>query len=182
MSSAWAFHASRLIAPPFHHKELFFSFPHTPPSPSHLTSPHPTRQHKQWPKYTTDEVSKHRTASDLWLICRSRDPKTGSLLPLSNVLDVSTKCDDADADKKHGNWSASLFRRGHPGGDDILLKRAGTDVSEEFHFAVRHTKEAQEYFAAFKVGEVDWTPEEVKAMEAAEAERKKKEGGGCAIC
>ena len=79
-----------------------------------------------------------------------------------------------------GNWS-SVTRNGHPGGETILRERAGTDVTEEFHFAVQHSKDAQDMFEAFKVGEVAWTEEEKKAIASADEERRKKEGG-CSVC
>lgn len=134
---------------------------------------------KEWPKYTTAEVSNHRTAEDLWLICRTRDPKSGSYT-VSHVLDVSTKAKATDAGTR---WSSPLFKYGHPGGDSILLQRAGTDVTSEFHFTVLHSEGAVRMLGAFKVGEVSWTAEEMRNIGEEEKERRKKEGGGgCSIC
>ena len=58
--------------------------------------------------YTLDEVSKHNTANDLWLV-------------VDNVV-----------------YNVTTFLHNHPGGQDALLYNGGKDATEYFHKIAKH--------------------------------------------
>ncbi|OVA00835.1 Cytochrome b5-like heme/steroid binding domain [Macleaya cordata] len=76
--------------------------------------------------FTWQEASEHKTRDDCWVIVDGK------------VYDVTDYLDE------------------HPGGDDVLLKAAGRDATDEFEDA-GHSKSAIELMKSYCIGEVDPT-------------------------
>ncbi|XP_051145711.1 cytochrome b5 [Andrographis paniculata] len=84
--------------------------------------------------YTMEEASQHNTGGDCWVVIDGK------------VYDVSSYLDE------------------HPGGDDVLIRAAGKDATEEFEDA-GHSKSAREQMEQFFIGELDEMPPPIPQME-----------------
>jgi cytochrome-b5 reductase len=88
--------------------------------------------------FTLEQVQKHNTVDDLWIVLHNK----GSLPPpglrprlTSTVYDVTKYLDD------------------HPGGTEVLVEVAGTDATEAFE-GVGHSDEAREQLEPYYVGDL----------------------------
>eukprot|EP01124_Arcella_intermedia_P014387 TRINITY_DN2080_c0_g1_i1.p1 TRINITY_DN2080_c0_g1~~TRINITY_DN2080_c0_g1_i1.p1 ORF type:complete len:135 (-),score=17.75 TRINITY_DN2080_c0_g1_i1:43-417(-) len=75
-------------------------------------------------KYSYSEVWKHRTEKDLWVIYEGK------------VLDVTE------------------FLKDHPGGEDVLMEYAGTDLTQAFA-DIGHSEKAVEMTSKYVIGVID---------------------------
>lgn len=98
-------------------------------------------------KYTIEQVSKHNKNNDIWIIYRNK------------VVDVTA------------------FLSEHPGGPEVLLEHAGSNVTHRFD-DVGHSEEAKETMKKYIVGELD-TPyqKEEKPVLKPELLKDRKEDG-----
>ena len=96
------------------------------------------------PLITYEELSKHTSRGDAWIVIRGR------------VID------------------ATPYLAEHPGGEDILLANAGTDCTEEFNNkeGEGHTDYAFSLSDKFWVGNLDYDSPKVLVTKSAEAKRK----------
>lgn len=72
--------------------------------------------------YTTEEVAKHNTEQDAWVII------DGKIYDLSH------------------------FAQKHPGGAEVILEHLGTDVSAIFNGVAKHTPQIKEHLQEHCVG------------------------------
>jgi len=79
------------------------------------------------PEYTTTEVARHHTLSDLWMILDG------------GVYDVT----------KFANGE----KGGHPGGFEVLVAYGGTDGTADFDF-ISHSKFARRLMSRYRIGKV----------------------------
>eukprot|EP00561_Arcocellulus_cornucervis_P014747 CAMPEP_0185802400 /NCGR_PEP_ID=MMETSP1322-20130828/1982_1 /TAXON_ID=265543 /ORGANISM="Minutocellus polymorphus, Strain RCC2270" /LENGTH=136 /DNA_ID=CAMNT_0028498159 /DNA_START=68 /DNA_END=478 /DNA_ORIENTATION=- len=103
-------------------------------------------------EYTMEEVSKHNTQEDCWLVIGN--DSTGG----PKVYDVSAYLDD------------------HPGGAEVMLDVSGQDA-DEFFEDIGHSNDAREELTKYLVGSLKMDEEE-KKRRAAAAEKAKAGGGG----
>jgi cytochrome b involved in lipid metabolism len=73
---------------------------------------------------TMKEVSKHNKPDDMWMVLHGK------------VYDVTKFLED------------------HPGGTDIMIENAGTDVTNQFE-EMSHTKEARRQATQFHIGDIE---------------------------
>ena len=73
--------------------------------------------------YSRKEVAEHNSNKDTWLVIHN------------NVYDVTT------------------FLNEHPGGEEVLIEKAGKDATENFE-DVGHSSDAREMMKKYKVGEL----------------------------
>mmetsp|Transcript_107902 Transcript_107902/g.302182 ORF Transcript_107902/g.302182 Transcript_107902/m.302182 type:complete len:133 (+) Transcript_107902:71-469(+) len=106
---------------------------------------------KELKEYTADEVSKHTTQDDCWLVIGNQS--NGG----SKVYDVSKYLDD------------------HPGGAEVMLDVAGQNA-DEFFEDIGHSKEAREELKKYLIGTFKLDEATLAKMKA-DAERKAKQGG-----
>mmetsp|Transcript_17694 Transcript_17694/g.28642 ORF Transcript_17694/g.28642 Transcript_17694/m.28642 type:complete len:680 (-) Transcript_17694:1254-3293(-) len=78
-------------------------------------------------EYSLDEVARHHTIDDLWLIVDE------------GVFDLTRY--------------AKMQKGGHPGGVDILLAYAGSNATAEYHF-INHSKFANRLLRRYRIGRV----------------------------
>ena len=79
---------------------------------------------------TMEEVSKHNQPDDMWMVLHGK------------VYDVT------------------MFLEEHPGGSDILIETAGTDVTNQFE-EMLHSKIARQQTTQFHIGDIEgYIPEE----------------------
>ena len=102
-------------------------------------APAPTKDSKGRKFITRADVAKHSDRDDMWFVIEGK------------VYGVSKYLED------------------HPGGEEVLLDRAGQDATEDFE-DVGHSNEARKQLKAFEVGELP--PSERAVVQAAG------EGGG----
>mmetsp|Transcript_22107 Transcript_22107/g.32301 ORF Transcript_22107/g.32301 Transcript_22107/m.32301 type:complete len:132 (+) Transcript_22107:95-490(+) len=100
---------------------------------------------------TMDEVGKHNTNDDCWLVIGN--DKTGG----PKVYNITDYLDD------------------HPGGAEVLLDVSGQDA-DEFFEDIGHSKDARDELAKFQVGVLKLDEAELKRR--AEAAQKAAEAGG----
>ncbi|RSL59355.1 hypothetical protein CEP54_007289 [Fusarium duplospermum] len=67
-------------------------------------------------------------------------------------------------------YDISTFLSEHPGGEDILLEAAGTDVTEDFFDL--HSDEAQEWLPAYHIGSLDLAPRPAKDLVTDQSQRR----------
>eukprot|EP00529_Nitzschia_sp_RCC80_P032924 CAMPEP_0113462832 /NCGR_PEP_ID=MMETSP0014_2-20120614/12317_1 /TAXON_ID=2857 /ORGANISM="Nitzschia sp." /LENGTH=133 /DNA_ID=CAMNT_0000354751 /DNA_START=1064 /DNA_END=1465 /DNA_ORIENTATION=+ /assembly_acc=CAM_ASM_000159 len=106
-------------------------------------------------EYTTDDVSKHNTNDDCWLVIGNSSnggPK---------VYDVTKYLDD------------------HPGGAEVMLDVAGQNA-DEFFEDIGHSKEARKELEKYLIGTYKLTEEELAKMKE-EAEKKAQQGGSSSM-
>eukprot|EP00559_Dactyliosolen_fragilissimus_P009514 CAMPEP_0184862016 /NCGR_PEP_ID=MMETSP0580-20130426/6560_1 /TAXON_ID=1118495 /ORGANISM="Dactyliosolen fragilissimus" /LENGTH=123 /DNA_ID=CAMNT_0027359715 /DNA_START=161 /DNA_END=532 /DNA_ORIENTATION=+ len=103
-----------------------------------------------------DEVSKHNTDKDCWLVIGNE--KTGG----PKVYDVTSYLDD------------------HPGGAEVLLDVAGQDA-DEFFEDIGHSKDAREELKSHLVGTLKLDPEEIARRKAAAEAQAAGNGGGISV-
>lgn len=78
--------------------------------------------------YQMEEVAKHNTSESLWCVI-------------------------------HGKaYDLTEWQRDHPGGEDVLLEKAGQDASDEFEDSF-HSEEAREQMKKYELGRVEGIPE-----------------------
>ena len=77
-------------------------------------------------EYSLDEVSKHHTAEDCWVIVDG------------GVYDITA-------------YAARTGKNGHPGGSEILIAYGGADVTAEFDF-ISHSKFARRLLGRYRIG------------------------------
>eukprot|EP00541_Cyclophora_tenuis_P018671 CAMPEP_0116558210 /NCGR_PEP_ID=MMETSP0397-20121206/9688_1 /TAXON_ID=216820 /ORGANISM="Cyclophora tenuis, Strain ECT3854" /LENGTH=136 /DNA_ID=CAMNT_0004083791 /DNA_START=48 /DNA_END=458 /DNA_ORIENTATION=- len=107
--------------------------------------------------YTLEEISKHNTQEDCWLIIGNL--KNGG----PKVYDVTSYLDD------------------HPGGAEVLLDVAGQDA-DEFFEDIGHSKDAREDLKKFYVGEYKVDEATLQKMkEMAEKQAQAGQGGGSSV-
>lgn len=100
-------------------------------------APAPTKDEKGRAFVTRETVAKHKTRDDVWMAIHGK------------VYNVSKYLED------------------HPGGEEVLMDRAGVDATEDFE-DVGHSNDARKQLTKFEVGELP--PHERSAP--------KSEGGG----
>jgi len=71
--------------------------------------------------YTISEIKKHNTINDCWIYSNN------------NVYDIT-----------------KLIKK-HPGGENCLLKKAGTDCSNDYYF---HSKGGKSVWNKYKIGKI----------------------------
>jgi len=86
-------------------------------------APEPTADAKGRPFITREMIKNHNSRSDVWMSIHGK------------VIDVTKYLDD------------------HPGGEEVLLDRAGQDGTEDFE-DVGHSNEARKQLASMEVGEL----------------------------
>uniref|UniRef100_A0A7S1UHH4 Cytochrome b5 heme-binding domain-containing protein n=1 Tax=Phaeomonas parva TaxID=124430 RepID=A0A7S1UHH4_9STRA len=104
--------------------------------------------------YTWDEVKKHSTAEDCWIV-------------VGNETNGGPKV-----------YDVSKYLESHPGGSDVIEDVAGEDADESFE-DMGHSEEARNIMRKYLVGTLFLTEEEKAAMEAKKA--KAKSSGGMNI-
>ena len=109
------------------------------------SEPEPTHDEKGRPFINLASLAKHSSREDIWMSIAGK------------VYNVSEYLDD------------------HPGGEEVLLDRAGKDATEDFE-DVGHSNEARKQLKKYEVGEL---PPSEKAKAAAQAEAGA--GGGMAL-
>eukprot|EP00428_Durinskia_dybowskii_P057803 CAMPEP_0170316802 /NCGR_PEP_ID=MMETSP0116_2-20130129/59048_1 /TAXON_ID=400756 /ORGANISM="Durinskia baltica, Strain CSIRO CS-38" /LENGTH=126 /DNA_ID=CAMNT_0010569399 /DNA_START=55 /DNA_END=432 /DNA_ORIENTATION=+ len=105
---------------------------------------------KELKEYTADEVSKHTTQDDCWLVIGNQSnggPK---------VYDVTKYLDD------------------HPGGAEVMLDVAGQNA-DEFFEDIGHSKEARQELQKYLIGTFKLDEATLAKMKA-DAERKAQQG------
>mmetsp|Transcript_13202 Transcript_13202/g.37151 ORF Transcript_13202/g.37151 Transcript_13202/m.37151 type:complete len:136 (-) Transcript_13202:1793-2200(-) len=103
---------------------------------------------KELKEYYTEEVAKHNTEGDVWMII-GNDNNGGP-----KVYDVTRYLDD------------------HPGGSEVLLDVAGQNA-DEFFEDIGHSTEARKELAKYLIGTYKMTEAEIEELRAKEAEAKK---------
>ncbi|OQS07880.1 cytochrome b5 [Thraustotheca clavata] len=101
-------------------------------------------------QFVADEVAKHNTTEDCWLIIGEANEK--------KVYDVTKYLDD------------------HPGGPEIILDLAGRDANEEFE-DIGHSTDARKALAKYLIGTLKEEPKAAGAKDTAGA-TKPVSGGG----
>lgn len=110
---------------------------------------------KELKEYSTEEVSKHTSEDDCWMIIGNEQnggPK---------VYDVSNYLDD------------------HPGGAEVMLDLAGQNA-DEFFEDIGHSQDARNELKRYLIGTYKMTEEELEKMRL-DAEKKAKSGGASPI-
>mmetsp|Transcript_25372 Transcript_25372/g.59781 ORF Transcript_25372/g.59781 Transcript_25372/m.59781 type:complete len:136 (-) Transcript_25372:1680-2087(-) len=103
---------------------------------------------KELKEYYTEEVAKHNTEGDVWMII-GNDNNGGP-----KVYDVTRYLDD------------------HPGGSEVLLDVAGQNA-DEFFEDIGHSTEARKELAKYLIGTYKMTEAEIEELRAKEAEAKR---------
>lgn len=103
---------------------------------------------KGLPLLTMDEVAKHNTAEDCWII-------------LGNDFNGGRKV-----------YDATSYLNEHPGGGDIVVNLAGKNADEFFEDA-GHSKEARDMLEEFLLGDLVLTAQELRDLQI---EEKRKAG------
>lgn len=91
--------------------------------------------------YTIDEVARHSTANDLWIVVHGKGTNLNRLKTKSQALTHLLVYD------------ISNYLEDHPGGGAILVEVAGQDATEAFE-DVGHSDEARESLEPFLIGEL----------------------------
>ena len=105
-------------------------------------------------EFTLEEVSKHNTAEDCWIVLGEPGEK--------KVYDITKFLDD------------------HPGGPEIVLDKAGEDAHTEFE-DIGHSLDARDQLKELLKGSLKEDPEEVAKAKEAAAKAAEGGGGGMAI-
>ena len=107
--------------------------------------PEPTKDDKGRPFITKEKMSKHNSRSDVW-------------------MSISGKV-----------YNVTKYLEDHPGGEEVLLDRAGQDATEDFE-DVGHSNEARKQLTQYELGELP--PSERAAVSASSSSGS---GGGMAL-
>mmetsp|Transcript_539 Transcript_539/g.536 ORF Transcript_539/g.536 Transcript_539/m.536 type:complete len:454 (+) Transcript_539:1-1362(+) len=83
------------------------------------------------PEYTQEEVARHHTLEDLWVIM------DGGVYDITKYAEIQGK-------------------GGHPGGSEILVAYGGADVTAEFDF-ISHSKFARRLLSRYRIGRLRHT-------------------------
>ncbi|TVU37040.1 hypothetical protein EJB05_19007, partial [Eragrostis curvula] len=124
--------------------------------------------------YTLEEVSKHNTKDDCWLIIGGKVSSPFFSLPASPptpaqffflLLEIQWFL-DFNFSWKNYDWTVydvTKFLEDHPGGDDVLLSSTAKDATDDFE-DVGHSTTARAMMDEYLVGEIDATtiPTKVK--------------------
>mmetsp|Transcript_11817 Transcript_11817/g.36506 ORF Transcript_11817/g.36506 Transcript_11817/m.36506 type:complete len:135 (+) Transcript_11817:31-435(+) len=108
-----------------------------------MASPEPTTDAKGRPFISMADLAKHSKREDVWLAIHDK------------VYSISKYLDE------------------HPGGEEVLMDRAGKDATEDFE-DVGHSKDARKQLEKFEVGEL--LPSERSSKKSGEGSSG--EGGG----
>jgi len=110
-----------------------------------FATPNMSEEKKEPKKYTMEEVAKHTDVEDLWVVIEGKV------------------------------YNVTPFLEEHPGGDGVLMEKAGTDATEAFE-DVGHSDEARSQLGNFYIG--DLVSEEVPKATPKPQEEKKEEKKG----
>jgi len=72
------------------------------------------------PLLSLDDVKKHNTKSDLWMVIHGGGERTRSELQLITILTAELV------------YNVTEYSRDHPGGPDALMEVAGTDATSAY--------------------------------------------------
>lgn len=97
--------------------------------------------------FSYEEVSKHNTRNDLYMIIDKK------------VYDITKFLDEVSEEKCLQGfyaWVIDSFSVKHPGGDEILIEEGAKDATGPFE-DVGHSPDAREMLEKYYVGDVDPT-------------------------
>lgn len=139
-------------------------------------------------EYTLDEISKHTSAEDCWLIIGNQSNGTFVVVVvvIAHVERLLTHhhcwfsffvCFSFFQKKKGGPkvYNVTKYLDDHPGGAEVMLDVAGQDA-DEFFEDIGHSREAREELKKYYIGDFKLDEAALAAMKAA-AEKKAAQSG-----
>jgi cytochrome b involved in lipid metabolism len=89
--------------------------------------------------FDVDEVSRHNTAEDLYIVIHD------------HVYDVTNFVDEHPSVARHAKIGVSCLTNDDRGGTDVLLELGGQDATEAFE-EINHSRDAKELLNSLQVG------------------------------
>ncbi|GKZ22529.1 hypothetical protein AbraIFM66951_006487 [Aspergillus brasiliensis] len=101
--------------------------------------------------FTLEQVQKHNTADDLWIVLHNKGQSLNYLALQNLELTIDTV------------YNITKYIEDHPGGKEVLIEVAGTDATEAFE-EIGHSDEAREQLEPYFVGDLP-SEEQTEAVE-----------------